>query len=49
MLDKSKNFRSKSFFWCSRSKSVDRYKWTEDWARVTGKTGGECNSEKKTG
>jgi hypothetical protein len=22
MLDKSTNFRSKSFFWCSRSKSV---------------------------
>jgi hypothetical protein len=24
MLDKSTHFRSKSFFWCSRSKSVDR-------------------------
>jgi hypothetical protein len=24
MLNKSKNFRSKSFFWCSRSNSVDR-------------------------
>jgi hypothetical protein len=23
MLDKSTNFPSKSFFWCSRSKSVD--------------------------
>jgi hypothetical protein len=24
MLNKSTNFRSKSFFWCSRCKSVDR-------------------------
>jgi hypothetical protein len=31
MLNKSTNFRSKSFFKC---KSVDRKKWTEDWARV---------------
>jgi hypothetical protein len=24
LLNKSTNFRSKSFFWCSRCKSVDR-------------------------
>jgi hypothetical protein len=29
MIDKNTHFRSKSFFWCSRNKSVDRSKWTE--------------------